>query len=227
MEKQKKVIIFDFDGTLYSSEHKYDLLKPQVDENRRKFLPYLTDEQYKNLCQESPEWEQAVGSNKIAKTIYDMKYKYPEYLITVDAFLQWQYDEVYNIVLDKSQFVNTEFLKQVCEKYPTYVVSNSSFTHIKFYMDKIGVSPEWFKYIFSNSYLEYDQSKKPYYKTILDFEKGNPKDYYVFGDSKSADLEPASELGMSTILVKNAKDIQKQFEESVENSVENSKEREM
>jgi len=36
-KKNNKVFIFDFDGTFYSGEHKYDKVKNRIDENRRSF----------------------------------------------------------------------------------------------------------------------------------------------------------------------------------------------
>ena len=40
----KKVFIFDFDGTFYSGEHKFDNVKQNIDQNRRKFLNKLSNE---------------------------------------------------------------------------------------------------------------------------------------------------------------------------------------
>ena len=51
-----KVIIFDFDGTFYSGKHKYDNVKDNVDADRRKFFPKLSDKQYDKLMQDEPKF---------------------------------------------------------------------------------------------------------------------------------------------------------------------------
>ena len=44
------VFIFDFDGTFYSGEHKFDKVKENIDENKRIFLSHLSDDEYDLIC---------------------------------------------------------------------------------------------------------------------------------------------------------------------------------
>ena len=46
---EKRVIILDFDGTLYSGEHKFDLILDVVKNNKRAFLPNLSEEEVCDL----------------------------------------------------------------------------------------------------------------------------------------------------------------------------------
>lgn len=69
----KKVIIFDFDGTFYSGEYKFDLVEQKVNANKRKFLPDLNDEQYETLVKENPDWLKTVSGYQIAKKICELK----------------------------------------------------------------------------------------------------------------------------------------------------------
>ena len=65
----RKIFIFDFDGTFYSGEHKFDMVKQNIDDNRRKFLSSLSDEQYKIICQENPRWINAVTGTDIVRCL--------------------------------------------------------------------------------------------------------------------------------------------------------------
>ena len=56
MMKNNKVFIFDFDGTFYSGEHKYDNVKAKVDQNKRSFLKNINDLDYEIICKENPKW---------------------------------------------------------------------------------------------------------------------------------------------------------------------------
>ena len=68
-------------------------------------------------------------------------------------------DKVYDFSLGNpdleppKEVVEAMFLKDLCKNYPVYVVSNSSPTHIKFYMDKIGIRYSWFKRVISNHFI--------------------------------------------------------------------------
>ena len=65
----RKVFIFDFDGTFYSGEHKFDNVKDDIEKNRRNFLPNLTDEEYELICKEYPRWNSACTGNDIVRCI--------------------------------------------------------------------------------------------------------------------------------------------------------------
>ena len=84
-------------------------------------------------------------------------------------------------------------------------MSNSSPTHVEYYMKKIGVKKRWFKDVISNEFDPFDTTKKHYYIEIMNNEKVEPNDVVVLGDDKLSDLRPAEQLGMHTIYSNNAK----------------------
>ena len=65
----KRVFIFDFDGTFYSGEHKFDNVASKVNLNKRKFLPNVSDEEYENICLKYSKWVSAFTGNDIVKCI--------------------------------------------------------------------------------------------------------------------------------------------------------------
>ena len=203
----KQVLIFDFDGTFYSGDKAFSKIENYVNKNKRKFLPNLTNEQYKKIVKENPAWKDIYVGADIVDFIYMLKKKYPEYKISIKDFWNWQESKPDPLVIDKNQIVDVNFLKNICEKYPTYVVSNSSPNHITFYMKKFKINPSWFKEIISNHFIAKDRTKKHYYEKILLKENCLPQNCFVFGDSMQNDLVPAQKLNINTYLINNANDI--------------------
>lgn len=212
----KKVLIFDFDGVFYSGEHKFDNVVSHLNKNRRKFLPNISDEKYREICETFPEWEKTSNGAEIAECIYKIKSQYPKLKISTMDFWNWQQEDIYSLVIDFGQVVDSRYMKQLCKKFPVYIVSNSSPNHIKYYLKKLNVNPRWFKKIFSNHFEEFDQTKMHYYKLILDMEKCAPQNAYVYGDSVISDLEPAEKLSINNFYISNSNDIIKIVNESLQ-----------
>ena len=214
-----KVFIFDFDGTFYSGEHKFDNVAKVVEANRRLFLKNLDDYTYQIICDENPRWLKTVTGNDIIRLIYKFKKKYPNLNISINDFLSWQETMPYDIIIDYNQIVDIEFIKELSKNYSVYVVSNSSSPHIHHYMKKIGINPNWFKKVYSNEFIDSDPSKQHYYKEIMIKEKATPHDIYIFGDSVDADLAPGLKLGMNGFYIDNALNIKPLVNKVLENNI--------
>ena len=215
----RKVFIFDFDGTFYSGEHKFDNVKDDIEKNRRIFLPNLTDEEYELICNEYPRWNSACTGNDIVRCILRLAKKYPTFPILISDFYNWQNDFIYNVIIDYNQVINPEFIKNLCDNYSVYVVSNSSLKHIEYYMNKINVNPAWFKKVIGNEFKKEDPSKGHYYKEIMESEATGSHNFYVFGDSVDSDLTPALHLGMNAFYVDNAANIPNLVNTVIENEI--------
>ena len=200
----KKIIILDFDGTLYSSDHVFDKLDNFIKRHRREFLPRLTDEQYARVVKDYPAWSTTVAATELVEYMYLFKKKYPDMKIVLKDFYDWQNAHPDPLVLDNITLVDTEFLKDICLKYPTYIVSNSPTNHLLVYMKRFKIDPSWFKKLVSNHFVAHDRTKKHYYQAILEKENCLPQNAYVFGDSVKNDLEPAIALGMKVCHVTEA-----------------------
>ena len=161
---KKKVVILDFDGTLYSSDHVFDKIDNFIVRHRREFLPNVTDEDYAKIVKDYPEWKKTFAATEIVEYLYLFKKKYPEMQITIKDFYDWQDAHPDPLVLDDVKIANQKFLKELCEEFPTYIVSNSPPNHIEHYMKKLNIEPEWFKKIYSNHFIARDRSKKHYYE---------------------------------------------------------------
>lgn len=203
----KQVIIFDFDGTLYSGDDVFSKIPAHIKKHRREFLPNITDEQYAQIVKENPSWKKAFVGADIVNHIYEFKKQYPEFNISIKDFWNSQNLEPDPIVINENEIVDAEFMKTLCEKYPVYIVSNSSPVHINFYMEKFGIDPKWFKDVISNRFTAKDHSKMHYYERIIEKEECLPENVFVFGDSVISDLKPAKLLGMNACHVTNSNDI--------------------
>lgn len=207
-----KVLILDFDGVFYSGKNQFKFIPIFVDAHRREFLPNVSDEVYEEICTIFPEFTKVSNGHEIVENIYKIADAYPQCKIDAKAFWQIQQDLRYIICFDDATKVDAiEIAKQI----PTYIISNSSPNHIKFYMQKLGVKPEWFKEIINNHFEKFDITKQHYYNNILQKENIAPKDAIVFGDSVKSDLLPAQMLGIDTVLTGQAKDLHKLIYEKI------------
>ena len=202
---EKKVIILDFDGTLYSGEHKFDLIPDIIKKNKRLFLPRLTDEEYTMICNEIPSWNTAIFGSELTKSITEMIAQYPNLPISTKDFFDWQGNHIDPIIIDSEQIVDLDFLQKLCQEYPVYIVSNSAQPHIMHYMKEISVNPKWFRAVMSNPFHEYDTTKKTCYEEITKIENIGGENLLVFGDSRTSDLNPAKKIGAYTGHVRDAR----------------------
>ncbi len=196
----KKIIILGFDKVFYTGQDVFKNVPDYINRNRRNFLPNVSDDIYKKICAENPEFVSASTRQEIAKSILDLKAKYPYLTIKVSDFLNVQQNEIYDIYLKNAKIVDANRLKNICSNYHTYIVTNSSLNHINHYLEKLNVKPEWFSGIICNHYESYDQTKKHYYQDIMNKENAKPYETIVFGDDEIADLIPARKLGIKAVL---------------------------
>jgi FMN phosphatase YigB (HAD superfamily) len=209
----KTVLIFDFDGTIYSGVHKFDNVPSMVHKSRRLFLPHISDEEYTTITKEFPNWNIVTSGKDIVDEIYSIKERYPNLNISTIDFWDWQNESRYDIVIDWSEVIDIDYLYTVCDKFTTYIVSNSSPNHLLHYMDVLGINPNKFRGIISNRFEEYDRTKEHYYKDIMEIEDVPAESVWVIGDSDISDLAPARNLNMNTIFIDNANDIKPKLDE--------------
>lgn len=202
---EKRVIILDFDGTLYSGEHKFDLILDVVKNNKRAFLPNLSEEEYALVCREVPSWDSAIFGSEITKSITEIIKKFPNLPVSTKDFYNWQDTYTYPIIIDREEIIDLDFLQWLCKEYPVYIVSNSAPSHIVSYMEEIGVNPTWFVEVISNPFNEFDTTKKPCYEYVCQKEGISPQNLYVFGDSRTSDLNPAKIINANTGHVRDAR----------------------
>ena len=215
----KKVFIFDFDGTFYSGEHKFDRVGEDIINNRRRFLSRLSDDEYEMICKENPKWMSAITGNDIVRCMIKLMKKYKNLDIDIEDFYKWQNDFIYDIVIDYDKVVEFKFMEELTSNYPVYVVSNSSLKHILYYMKKLNINPQWFRKVIANEFNRDDPSKQYYYRKIMEIENIEAHDIYVIGDSVESDLNPALHLGMKAFYVSDANEIKNIVSSILDNEI--------
>ena len=197
----KKVIILDFDGIFYSGKDIFCKMDDFVNKNKRKILGNLTDTQYKKICRENPDWVTVGSGMPVVQVLYNLKFKYPELKIGPRNFWTWQNRTLDPLYLENAKIMSQDVIERLSKKYPIYVVSNSSPKHLNYFLKQFGINKKYFKKIISNKFTIKDITKKHYYIDIMNKEKCQPKDIYVYGDTYANDIVPALELGMNAFHV--------------------------
>ena len=196
--KNIKVIIFDFDGTLY----KYLEWKGYNQffiKGIRKLFPELSDDEFNFYIKKYKILNGDRTSERTAKLLLDLHNStkgFYNFLKTVDFACNWEDGEIFP----------QELLEKLSKKYKLIIVSNSAEENIKFVSKNMGIDLKYFKEIISNQFKKEDLTKAYNLKKILKKENVLPSQILMVGDSYKYDLKPARELGFRTLLIKDNKE---------------------
>lgn len=191
--KNLKLIIFDFDDTLYRNlswkgYNEFFML------NIRKIFSSYTDKEFKNLLIKH-DYNENRSSETIAKVFlseFGSTKKLVEFLNSIKYETDWE-----NAIL-----FSQEILQYLNNKYKLIIVSNSSEENINFVSKNIGLDLSVFYKISSNKFNKEDLSKAKVIKDILNLENLKPSQVLMVGDSMEYDILPAKQLGLNTLLLK-------------------------
>ncbi len=190
-----KVIIFDFDYTLYQNlnwgEDWYDNVICPL----RRMLAFLTMDEFKRLCD-----KYNVRSNRVFENTCLM-IKNEKLPCSIKDFRDLTQTFRFEADYENARLFPSELLKKLGETHSLYVVSNTAESKIRFDCDKMHLDLSPFKGVYQNRFDENDLSKAPDFKAIADKEGVKCSDVLVVGDSEIHDLEPATRLGMQTLLM--------------------------
>ena len=136
-----KVIIFDFDNTLYDNiECKQDW-RDVVLKKVEGFLSFLPDEERKSLM------------NKYG--LYDTKGRFFEKLLRLFSaenmpfstkdFRELSSTFIFDADWSKTKTLSNDFLNSLSKKYNLYILSNSSESVVKYFCEKMDIDTSYFK----------------------------------------------------------------------------------
>lgn len=184
-----KIIAWDLDGTLYQSQK--DLSQAMV----HAFTMILSQKKNISLDQAQTLLSETVAIHKgITKSLEALGCGNRISII----------QEVEKIV-DKPKFlqVDPELQKmfQDLSKLKHAVVSDTSHQMIERELEALGLSGNLFSSIIGVDDAKTTKPDRMFYKTLLQSNQFEAKDYFVVGDRYEIDLAPAKELGMFTCLV--------------------------
>lgn len=186
-----KVIIFDFDGTLYCGED----FKKAPEYHRQVINTILADKDKLKLFEEKYPKYYNMSSYKIAEALEK------EFGMAKD-YVEYERTHLFPLDLENITPINPDFLYELSQKIPLVIVSNSTFEHQRFYLNQFGIDLNIFSDFYKNTF-DTPNGKGDYYLEVA--EKYNCKcdEILVLGDNYEPDILPAIKLGMRGYHVKN------------------------
>lgn len=202
--KNVKVLVFDFDETLYYS--------PDVREYYIKYikstilnLSSLTEMETDSLMKEvgftmenkaSPSFSSSCGRFGIQKRAWD-NYR-------IDNFFQINYKN--------AESIDNNILRKLSTHYPMYVVTNEVYKNILIKAERLGIDLSIFKKLLAPSAEALlsgnAKTKKELYQDIIESEHVMSNQVLVIGDRIKVDVEPMLELGGNGLVVTRPKEIE-------------------
>lgn len=186
-----KVVIFDFDDTLYSDTNP---------------LPW------KNFCIKTVEYflkklkvEDSENILNIVKNSGFSDRQLIRFIVSLGAKEKdvKDYMKSHNIegnAFENCKKVSNTTLRDFQQYFVMYIVSNSLETSVRANMAFLRIEPSFFKDIISNK----EDSKKGEYENIIKREGILPNELLVIGNSYSSDILPALEIGANGKVVTSA-----------------------
>ena len=187
--KDIKVLVLDFDGTVYHNEEfsKWD----------KEYRLFLYQAKYFELTGQDPRNKSFDELKKEVKALL------PNASLEMNLLTdQYRWDLDYN----KSVVISNKDLKKLSESYRLYIVSNNTISTIESYSKDLKLDLKHIKQVLVNNYTG-DASKLKYYEQIVEAEKIKPSQMLVIGDNYKKDISPILEIGGNGMLIENKYDI--------------------
>lgn len=192
-----KVIVFDFDGTLYNG-WVWDGWSDYIENFLNKFFKSEKEknEFLKNFVQ-GYEYldERAICEGLIQK------------FGTSKPMLDYLENEFYPYKANNLKFISQDFLKNLAKTHHLYIVSNTPDKSVKIHLKNNGIDPSIFESVIYNACDKLGASKDLKFGEIMKKENVLPGEVLVVGDSYELDILPAKKLNMQTLLVRTLDDI--------------------
>lgn len=197
-----KVIIFDFDGTLYCGED----FKKAPDYHKNAIETILDKEKLKVFESNYPNYFN-MSSYKIAEALQ-------KEFGMASAYVEYERTHLFPLDLDNIRPLNWDFLYELSQKIPLVIVSNSTLEHQRFYLNHFGIDVNIFSDFYKNTF-DTPNGKGDYYLEIMKKYNCKCDEVLVIGDSFEPDLLPALNLGMNAYHVKTIEQVKDIIEKVV------------
>lgn len=202
-----KVIIFDFDDTLYSGGS-WDNFYPTC----YNFLASV------GVGKDAAEVEYLFNT-KYAK-YHPITTKASVYFAEHDMDVNLLYDyfnkNIYDITSEKMQYMDYSLLKKLAKNYVLCMVTDSPENYIKHYAQMFGLDLSVFTKIYCNKHESSDFSKSFYISKCVSEMGAKPKEAVMIGDNFNADILPARNVKIQTKYVHSVKDTEEFVKKLIE-----------
>ncbi len=192
-----KVVIFDFDNTLYDNVDWGKEWAEFVIKKIEGLLSFLPKNKVKKLMEK-------YGLHSTNGRLFEKAFKLfasDDIPLTTKDFRNLTATFLYEPDWTGAKTIPNELLRELAKKYKLYIVSNSSESVIRFDCEKLGIDTTVFSDIIQNRFDPKDLSKKADYLAVMKRENATAGETLVVGDSDFYDIDPAKEVGTHTILL--------------------------
>ena len=191
-----KCVIIDFDGTMYSDG---DWSK----EDDLTFQYLVENGIYTKSRQEFLQENKFPPTYHFTQCIYAYLRKRK---LDTAPFAKYENEKINNFLCAKIRKINPKLVEALCNKYPVFLLSDSSPNYILHYLDNFRINKYWFAGLISNDFSSYDLSKVPFMAEIVRNGGYSPQEVVMIGDSYNHDIVPSKKLGIQSIHVKDVND---------------------
>ncbi len=198
-----KVVVFDFDDTLYSGAD-WTPWEEFCKVGLRKMFEELSDEEFKEI--EKKYYSDGATDESIAGIML-AEGRDPK------KWLKYREENVCEIDYSNCKVTSNATLKAFANRYTLYIVSNSTIKEIEETIELFNINKKYFKAIYSNQFESELPTKRKLYGKIIEREKIKPDELFVIGNSYKKDVLPALEMGAKGKVISEADFELEDFEE--------------
>ena len=200
--KKLKVIIFDYDLTLYNVNERY---------HNNYWVGYTTDLinniTYDITLEERGKFLKKYNLNK-NRSVENFAKACTGMWGNCERLLNYMMTHDFEQDYENMTFIDSEIIEKLSEKYNLYIISNAPSTNIiRQLRDIAGINPNLFKEVLTNPHNKEDNTKAYVIKQIIAKENVNPDEVLMLGDNMEVDVIPAINIGVNAKLVKKLDEI--------------------
>ena len=178
-----KVVIFDFDHTMYR-DVVYEDWHNYCKTGLRNLLGFLPKQELEDVIKKQELFEDL----NIIETIKKYNLKHTDWL-------EYRNNNLRKFDITNATKIDNNVLKQFAEKYKLYIVTHNQKIDVLRVAKALDIDLSCIQDIVSNSFEEGLFSKKYLYQDIIKKENVKPQEVYVIGDDYKHDILPAFEIG--------------------------------
>lgn len=204
-----KVIIFDFDETMYYSSN----IKEYYTEYIKSTLKALTSYDDETIISTMQQYGFFAGGNERISFGKNCE----KFGVTKEQWNSYRIDNFFQIDYEHAETANNDTYVKLSKTKKLYIVSNEVLENVKYKAEKMNINLDPF-IIYAptkQNVLNYQSNKQEIYRKIIEQNNCLPSEVIVLGDRYNVDIKPLEELGGSGILIKHAKEIDEIFKENL------------
>jgi FMN phosphatase YigB (HAD superfamily) len=208
--KDIKVIIFDFDETMYYSSTIRDFYINFIKKTIMT-LSSKSEEETLILMKE-------VGFTKENKASPSFSSSCGRFGITKQQWDDYRIDNFFEIDYATAEVIDGKLLKNLSEKFPLYIVTNEIYKNLLIKAKNMNINLDFFKKLYAPSPEQLGNyfTKKQIYEEIIKNEGVKSNEVLVIGDRIKVDVNPVLELGGNGLIVKHPNEIKEFFDKHIQ-----------